>query len=145
MIRALKNADIDAVATLSLTTFSDGWNADMIAGSFSQDGFLGWVVEEDGKIVSAVATSHLFDEGEVLFIVTDKNYQRQGLANALLKTAINELVNRGVKSIFLEVRKSNFSAINLYELNGFKKIAEREKYYGDETAVIMLFENTNSI
>ena len=145
MIRALEKADIDAVATLSLATFSDGWNADMINGSFSQNGFLGWVAEKDGKIVSAVATSYLFDEGEVLFIVTDKNYQRQGLADALLKTAIKELASRGVKSIFLEVRKSNIGAIKLYSTNGFTKIAEREKYYGDETAMIMLFENTNTI
>ena len=41
MIRALTKTDIDAVATLSLSTFSDGWNADMIKGSFSQNGFLG--------------------------------------------------------------------------------------------------------
>ena len=42
------------------------------------------------------------------------------------------------KEVFLEVRESNVGAIKLYTQNGFKKIAERAKYYGDETALIML-------
>jgi ribosomal-protein-alanine N-acetyltransferase len=137
MIRALTKTDIDAVATLSLSTFSDGWNADMINGSFSQNGFLGLVYEVDNKIVSAITATYLFDEAEVLFIVTDKNYQRRGYADTLLKTALSELFGRGVKSVFLEVRQSNVGAIKLYSSNGFTKIAEREKYYGDETAIIM--------
>ena len=137
MIRALTKTDIDAVATLSLSTFSDGWNADMIKGSFSQNGFLGLVYEVDNKIVSAITATYLFDEAEVLFIVTDKNYQRRGYADALLKTALSELFGRGVKEVFLEVRQSNVGAIKLYSSNGFTKIAEREKYYGDETAIIM--------
>ena len=110
----------------------------MIEGSFNQNGFLAWVYEVDGKIVSSIATSYLFDEGEVLFIVTDKDFQRRGIANELLKTALNELSTRSVKEVFLEVRESNLGAIKLYTQNGFKKIAERAKYYGDETALIML-------
>ena len=137
MIRALTKNDLREVAELSQKTFSDGWSAEMIEGSFNQNGFLSWVYLLDGKIVSAIATSYLFDEGEVLFIVTDKDYQRRGIANELLQTALSELLRRGVKTVFLEVRESNSGAIKLYNLNGFIKIAERQNYYGSETAVIM--------
>ena len=138
MIRRLTKNDFCEVAELSKRTFSDGWSAEMIECSFNQNCFLAWVYEVDGKIVSSIATSYLFDEGEVLFIVTDKEFQRRGIANELLKTALDELSTRGVKEIFLEVRESNLGAIKLYTQNGFKKIAERAKYYGDETALIML-------
>ena len=37
----------------------------------------------------------------------------------------------------LEVRQSNFKAINLYEKCGFKVIYVRKNYYKDENALIM--------
>ena len=41
-------------------------------------------------------------------------------------------------SIILEVRKSNFSAINLYLKFGFSELGIREKYYYDgEDAIVM--------
>ena len=144
MIRAMKKSDVEEVAKLSLKTFADGWNADMINGSFKQEGFLGFVYEIDGKIVCACAISHVLGEGEVLFIVTDKDYQRRGYAKEILKTALHELLMQYVKYVFLEVRESNQGAIKLYESLGFLQIAKREKYYGDETAIIMSVDLTST-
>ena len=41
------------------------------------------------------------------------------------------LKNKGVETIFLEVRSNNMPAKKLYEKNGFIKISERQKYYSD--------------
>ena len=47
-------------------------------------------------------------------------------------------------SIILEVRKSNFPAINLYLKFGFSELGIREKYYNDgEDAIIMKREFLN--
>jgi len=50
----------------------------------------------------------------------------------LLNNSLN-YINKDdvVKSVFLEVRKSNLSAINLYKKENFVKIYERLKYYSD--------------
>mgnify|MGYP000695817638 CR=1 FL=1 len=41
-------------------------------------------------------------------------------------------------SVFLEVERGNFPAINLYLDAGFEEVAIREKYYtDDEDAIIM--------
>jgi ribosomal-protein-alanine N-acetyltransferase len=42
-----------------------------------------------------------------------------------------------VDDVFLEVRKSNVAAKELYRKLNFKESYERKKYYGDEDAVIM--------
>ena len=43
-----------------------------------------------------------------------------------------------LKTLFLEVRESNYPAINLYEKSGFKEVSRRKNYYKDgETAIVM--------
>lgn len=42
-----------------------------------------------------------------------------------------------VVNITLEVRISNIIAINLYKKFGFKEVALRKYYYGDEDAILM--------
>ena len=53
---------------------------------------------------------------------------------AKMERSINKL--KGVKEVFLEVRRSNLPAINLYKSNGYQKISERKNYYGNEDALI---------
>ena len=41
------------------------------------------------------------------------------------------------KDITLEVKKDNYQAIQLYEKNGFRKIAIRKSYYKDTDGILM--------
>ena len=63
-------------------------------------------------------------------------HQHQGYGEKLLYHVMDKLDE--YSSIFLEVRKSNFPAINLYLKFGFSELGIREKYYNDgEDAIIM--------
>jgi ribosomal-protein-alanine N-acetyltransferase len=53
---------------------------------------------------------------------------------------LGEAAGRGCRVCSLEVRASNQSAIGLYRAFGFREIALRRKYYGDEDALVMLAE-----
>lgn len=77
----------------------------------------------------------VFEVIDIINIEIDENYRRRGFAQLLL----NELFNLGNNKIFLEVRKSNEPAINLYKKNGFKIISTRYGYYKNPTedALIM--------
>jgi len=69
------------------------------------------------------------------------DYQRQGLGRALLEYIISELENRGIATLWLEVRASNQAAIALYESLGFNEATIRRNYYpakdGREDAIVM--------
>ena len=70
----------------------------------------------------------------------------KGLGELLLIQAIYDVILKGGKSISLEVRKSNFQAIDLYEKYGFHKVGMRKFYYSNnnEDAVIMTAKDINS-
>ena len=59
----------------------------------------------------------------------------------MLKNLFNECKKENIINIFLEVRRSNLSAIRLYEKNGFNEIGVRNNYYqirdGQEDGILM--------
>jgi [ribosomal protein S18]-alanine N-acetyltransferase len=62
-----------------------------------------------------------------------------GTGLALLRSMLKEGKRRGVATVLLEVRPSNFAAIRLYEKTGFQTIGVRPNYYPQtrETALVM--------
>ena len=50
---------------------------------------------------------------------------------------ISIAIDRHVINITLEVRKSNEIARNLYKKFGFREVAIRKFYYGDEDGILM--------
>ena len=53
----------------------------------------------------------------------------------MLKDLFSECRKANIVNIFLEVRKSNLSAIRLYEKNGFNEIGIRNNYYQNRLMV----------
>ncbi|MGL5737518.1 MAG: ribosomal protein S18-alanine N-acetyltransferase, partial [Plesiomonas shigelloides] len=67
--------------------------------------------------------------------------QGQGFGRALLQALVERLEERGLVTLWLEVRESNTPARALYEAEGFNEVSRRKNYYptadGREDAVIM--------
>ncbi len=74
-------------------------------------------------------------EYEILNLAVDPGFRRQGVARALLESALA----RHPGEIFLEVRASNATAQELYRRLGFSEAGRRPAYYNDpvEAAVVM--------
>jgi len=99
-----------------------------------EPGSASWVVEQSAFAIWLI-TGH---ECELLSIAVKAALRGKGYAKVLMEHSQKELAKQGVKKFFLEVRESNATAISLYEKLGYKKIAERKKYYSDgENAVVM--------
>lgn len=75
----------------------------------------------------------IYDRIEINYIYVIEKYRKQGIAIEL----INCLPNL---EITLEVNENNKKAINLYKKMGFNIISKKEKYYGKDSALIMLKE-----
>jgi len=98
-----------------------------------------WVAREGGGEPVAYLTAwHVADELLVMNLATRPDRRRQGLARTLMSTAIEYARGHAVSRVFLEVRRSNSPAIDLYRSFGFFPIGVRARYYGDgEDAVEM--------
>ena len=78
-------------------------------------------------------------EAELETIVTALPFQRKGLARQLLALLSDELRQRAVSDLNLEVRASNETAVMFYNSLGFAETGRRVRYYADpvEDAILM--------
>lgn len=71
---------------------------------------------------------------DIMNLFVSEDARRQGIATALM----NEMIEKeDFNRIMLEVNENNNEAIRLYTKLGFKKISFRERYYDEDTALIM--------
>lgn len=70
------------------------------------------------------------------FFVTEEERQK-GIGKKLMSYLVFIAINNHVINITLEVRVSNEVARNLYKKFGFREVALRKFYYGDEDGILM--------
>ena len=82
------------------------------------------------------------DEGEITNVAVAECFRRRGIAGLLVEQILTESRNRGAARVFLEVRESNFPAIQLYEKHGFQVVGTRRAFYQKPTedALLMRWE-----
>ena len=142
MIRPMTEKDVDAVAALEKQCFSVPWMRQDFENCVSSPLYHYLIAEgKTGKILAYGGIQQMFDEADVENIAVAPGYRKKGIARELLHQLLQDGKENGVKTFFLEVRESNFPAIELYLSLGFKRLSERKKYYPDgETAIVMIKE-----
>lgn len=133
--------DAEQIFELYCDDFADGWSQKMLCESFSLGRFLALGVKDNQKLVGVITCSVGLFDADIESIYVKKEFRKQGIAYMLMTGLEDRLISQNKEKIFLEVRKSNISAQNLYVKCGFSKVGERKEYYSDlETAVIMAKE-----
>ena len=89
------------------------------------------------KSVAFLEYSLIYDRIELDNIFVNQNYRNQGIATKLLAHLISLAIDYRVVNITLEVRVSNDTARYLYKKFGFREVALRKFYYGDEDGILM--------
>ena len=103
-----------------------------IAAEFERPWSRVWVAGEGNDEPRAFLLAWLVvDELHVLSVATLPESRRRGMARALLERAIAFARENDVRTVLLEVRRSNAAAIRLYRAFGFSASALRPKYYAD--------------
>lgn len=127
--------DIDDIFLLDKAE-KDAYSLDTISSMVVDEKSYTMLAKIDGKTVGYVNFSIAVDEAELIKIVVDSGYRRQGIATKLLDKSLSELKNSGVKIVFLEVRVDNESAKKCYEKMGFEHYFTRLKYYNGIDAML---------
>lgn len=89
----------------------------------------------DGDIVLGYLEIRLVDGViDIMNLFVNEEDRKKGIATSLMNEMMNsEEYNR----IMLEVNENNHEALKLYNKLGFKEISLRDRYYGEDTAIIM--------
>jgi len=92
------------------------------------------VLKSENNIIGYYIALFILDECELLNVTVKPELQKKGCGAQILKDLLSECRKENIVNIFLEVRKSNSSAIRLYEKNGFSEIGVRNNYYQNKDA-----------
>lgn len=145
MITEMKADHVPQVAALEKLCFADPWSEMSIASEL-QNLWSYWLVAVSGDtVVGYIGSQSSIDEADVMNVAVQPDFRRQGIAESLISTLVEELKKRGIHALMLEVRASNAPAIALYEKLGFQQVGLRKNYYRNpkEDALILRKEWEN--
>lgn len=119
------------IASLYAKLFDPLWSQEFIRGLIDKTTTVPLVASLENKheIVGFLLGSLAADEGEILSLGVDVQYQRLGIASELLSAFLKKLKDESVKRVFLEVGVDNIAAKMLYKKYGFEVVGRRKKYY----------------
>lgn len=137
-IKRMSKDDIFSSIELENTHNIHILNNDILNSDLEKDNYYYIVAKKDKKVIGYAGISFILDSADLISIVVDRDYTNLGIASLMLENIYNFCKENNIKTITLEVRKSNISAQNLYTKHKFNIISIRKKYYDNiEDAIIM--------
>src|SRR3989442_5312189 len=127
-IRPAPPAAVDDVGAIARAVFSDPWSGNDFRECVNS-GVPFLVAEQRGVVAGYVVAHYAADEGEILNLGVAAAHRRQGIGRALVERVLQALAQRGVGTVYLEVRASNAAARQLYQALGFGEVARRARYF----------------
>ncbi|MBR0409509.1 MAG: ribosomal protein S18-alanine N-acetyltransferase [Eubacterium sp.] len=139
-INQMKPEDSEQVCRLFENCFAAPWSLQSIEEMFERPGYYNLVARQDGGIIGYIGILAVLDEADITNVAVHPDHRRRQVGRALLHELLELAGQKGIRHIYLEVRRSNEAAIHLYESAGFSGIDIRKNYYEHpaEDAVIMM-------
>jgi [ribosomal protein S18]-alanine N-acetyltransferase len=137
-IRRLSYPDLPQVIAIERRAFPTPWSLAMFVLEISKPSGICLAASAGEQLVGYLICSRYETVWHVMNIAVDVDRRRRGVASALLGE-LYERVGDERARYTLEVRRSNDTAIHLYEREGFRAAGLRRRYYQDngEDALIM--------
>ena len=129
-IDAAQKDDVAAISEIERAAFSDPWSARSFRDALEHPSvYFGCARSDAGEVLGYVVAWFVADEGEIANLAVAPEGWGKGIGRALLDAALAEATQRGIQSVYLEVRDSNARARRLYQSRGFEEVGRRTKYY----------------
>lgn len=152
VVRPAVEDDLAEVVRIERASFADPWTRNSLASTLSlermrflvAEGSVGSSGARDGEqsLWGYVIALDLVDEAELVNLAVDPAARRRGVGGLLLDWVTRDVVDRGVKALYLEVRESNAAARSLYTSRSFVQVGRRRAYYQHpcEDALLLRWE-----
>lgn len=121
-------SDLDQISTIEKETNKHPWSSNNFQSSM-EAGNSSIVLKYKKNILGYAFFSVIGTDSHLLNITVSKNYQGRGYGKKILEKVLFQSKVLGATIVFLEVRVSNYRAIDFYEKFGFKRDAVRYNYY----------------
>tara|TARA_Y100000746_G_scaffold143609_1_gene122844 strand:- start:122 stop:607 length:486 start_codon:yes stop_codon:yes gene_type:complete len=149
--KKFRQNEIETIASIESGSSEFPWAKNQLSKSISNPNNLCYAVSVKSQIVGYIIAMPSADSADILNITIHKDFKRKGYGSSLLDYLTKELIEKDIKTIFLEVRRGNFAAISLYSSLGYKEISVRKNYYTKnsnqlsrrEDGIIMCLELSN--
>ncbi|MFP4546082.1 MAG: GNAT family N-acetyltransferase [Methanomassiliicoccales archaeon] len=127
--------DLTEVYSLCLQTLQEGYSAQFLIDVHKlwEDGFL--VLEDRGVIQGFLGGLFVsMMHARIFMLGVRPRGRRRGYATMLCREFLKRCVLIGIRLVTLEVRESNFAAIEFYKKLGFQVAMRVDNYYTDGEA-----------
>ncbi len=138
-IRPLEEGDVEELASIEAKSFSMPWTAEDFRNMILIPDALYLVAHVEGRVAGSAGLRLICGEGFIDNVVVDEAYRGRGIAQALMARLEEAALERGAGDLTLEVRKSNASAIHVYEKAGFVSEGIRPNFYENPTEDAVIY------
>ena len=128
------------IAYIDSISFSESWSEKSYLEMAENKIYSFFKEEVNDKIAGFIVLMDVVDAAEIIRVAVLPEYREMGIGTKLIEKAVEEIMKKGMKNIFLEVRESNSNAIKLYNKSGFEECGVRKNYYSNpkENGIIMI-------
>jgi ribosomal-protein-alanine N-acetyltransferase len=139
-IRPMQAADLYGVELVERAAYNYPWSRAVFRDCLLA-GYYSLVLDINGQVSGYAIMSIAAAEAHVLNLCVHPDMRRLGYGRRLLNALLFRAQDAAVKQMFLEVRPSNYAALQLYRSAKFEQVGIRKAYYqaedGREDAVVL--------
>jgi ribosomal-protein-alanine N-acetyltransferase len=137
--------DVEQILAIEEASFKAPWSRTLFLEELSCKTAFNYVVKLTGSekhepVIAYICSRIIGCEMSILRIAVSPKLRNLGIASWLLDKCFKMARDKGVTSVFLEVRESNSAAMALYDKHGFISVGKRPAYYpetGEDAVVLM--------
>ena len=138
LITSLEPEHVHEVYAISEEAFPLPWSKEELIREIINPRAINLVALKEKEVVGYLQCWFTAFDADLLNIAVKPELKRQHIAEVLLLQLLDQLIEKKVENLFLEVRVSNLAAQCLYRKLGFITLTKRDNYYiNGEDAYIM--------
>jgi [ribosomal protein S18]-alanine N-acetyltransferase len=140
VFRYMREEDLDQIMEVEHASFTTPWSREAFYNELFNNKFAVYLVlENDNRVIGYCGVWIVIDEAHVTNIAILPDYRGRKLGEAMLRQLMLVSMQKGARSMTLEVRVTNHVAQSLYRKLGFQNGGIRKNYYSDnqEDALVM--------
>jgi ribosomal-protein-alanine N-acetyltransferase len=140
-LERMSTHDLNEVMAIERDSFSSPWSREGFRQEvINRERSLSLVARIEDNVVGYGVAWIVADEIYIGNLAVHRLHRRKGIGELLLRSLLKEGLARDCDIATLEVRQTNWPAIELYSKFGFFSVAFRKGYYRDtgEDAVVMI-------